>query len=515
MRHHRQLKSRKITNKAMANLITLKANDGSQVQFYDEIKASGGVKDVYFSPDKSYVVAFYRKPIGANDKQRIEDIVNVHRSRIFTNDATGKYWEQFFAWPRKIVEWNGLTGIVMPFYDKKFFFSDVDPNWGFMKDGQEKNGKWFASAKLFNRFVPDNQKGTFLSRLRMCLMVARAMRRLHAAGLAHSDLSYNNVLVDPISGNACIIDCDGLVVPQKFPPEVVGTPGFIAPEVMATRTLPVGNPQKKLPQISTDRHALSVLIYTFLLQRHPLDGGKVWDVDDTQRDDDLRYGEKALFIEHPTDFVNRVNKSQLSKPEFPQGSPDDRPYTICGPYLKKLFDRAFIDGLHNPPLRPSAAEWEEALVRTCDLLQPCNCNEKWYVFDNSTKPCCPYCGRKYEGQLPILNFYYAPSHGKFISENLRLMVYHQQTLYRWHVNNLVFPNEKVSPEDKKPVADFHFHNGQWILVNRQLSGLRDVTANKDVPIGDYVPLTEGRQILLDRSAGGRLVVVQLVSNPSK
>ena len=125
MRHHRQLKSRKITNKAMANLITLKANDGSQVQFYDEIKASGGVKDVYFSPDKSYVVAFYRKPIGANDKQRIEDIVNVHRSRIFTNEATGKYWEQFFAWPRKIVEWNGLTGIVMPFYDKKFFFSDA------------------------------------------------------------------------------------------------------------------------------------------------------------------------------------------------------------------------------------------------------------------------------------------------------------------------------------------------------------------------------------------------------
>lgn len=33
----------------MANLITLTAKDGSQVQFYDEIKASGGVKDVYFS----------------------------------------------------------------------------------------------------------------------------------------------------------------------------------------------------------------------------------------------------------------------------------------------------------------------------------------------------------------------------------------------------------------------------------------------------------------------------------
>lgn len=73
----------------MANKITLKAQDGSTVEFYDEIKAQGGVKDVYFSTDKTYVVAFYRKPINANDKARINDIVNVHRNRIFTNDAVG------------------------------------------------------------------------------------------------------------------------------------------------------------------------------------------------------------------------------------------------------------------------------------------------------------------------------------------------------------------------------------------------------------------------------------------
>lgn len=42
----------------MANKITLKAQDGSTVEFYDEIKAQGGVKDVYFSTDKTYVVAF-------------------------------------------------------------------------------------------------------------------------------------------------------------------------------------------------------------------------------------------------------------------------------------------------------------------------------------------------------------------------------------------------------------------------------------------------------------------------
>lgn len=79
----------------MANKVTLTATDGSTVEFYDEIKAQGGVKDVYFSVDKTYVVAFYRKAINANDKARINDIVNIHRNRIFTSDAVGQYWTAF------------------------------------------------------------------------------------------------------------------------------------------------------------------------------------------------------------------------------------------------------------------------------------------------------------------------------------------------------------------------------------------------------------------------------------
>ena len=67
----------------MANKITLTANDGSIVELYDEIKAQGGVKDVYFSHDKTYVVAFYRKPINANDRERITNIVGIYRQRIF------------------------------------------------------------------------------------------------------------------------------------------------------------------------------------------------------------------------------------------------------------------------------------------------------------------------------------------------------------------------------------------------------------------------------------------------
>ena len=62
----------------MASKITLTATDGTSVEFYDEIKAQGGVKDVYFSIDKTYVVAFYRTPVNANDKARINDIINIY-----------------------------------------------------------------------------------------------------------------------------------------------------------------------------------------------------------------------------------------------------------------------------------------------------------------------------------------------------------------------------------------------------------------------------------------------------
>lgn len=491
----------------MANKVTLTASDGSIVEFYDEIKAQGGVKDVYFSTDKTYVVAFYRKNLSPAEKDRLSNIVGPYHKRIFESPE-GNYWKEFLIMPTKMVKWNEKTGVVLPFYPKRFFFS------GGPFDGKEKEGKWFASAKLRNRFLPADQKGTWLSNVHMCLKIARAVRRLHAAGLAHSDLSYKNVLVDPISGNACIIDADELVVPGKYDAGVLGTPDFIAPEVMATRELKLGDPNKKLPSINTDRHALAVLIYMYLLNRHPLRGGKVWDIDPA-KDEAMSMGEKALFIEHPTDKTNRVKPQELDKSQLPQGDPTKLPYTICGPYLKKLFDRAFIDGLHNPLARPSAAEWEDALVKTCDLVQPCQnpkCEAHWYVFDNTTKPKCPFCGQEYKGQLPILNFYYAPSHGKYMSENYRLMVYDKQTLYKWHSNNLVSANEKTSAEDKKPVGDFHFHNGQWILINRRLPDMYDVTDKKPIAIGGYVPLTDGRQILLDKGQGGRLVVVQLVNN---
>ncbi|KAA6347273.1 hypothetical protein EZS27_005240 [termite gut metagenome] len=497
----------------MAKTIKINASDGSSVEFVDDIIGAGGMKDVYFSPDKSYVVAFFRDKQDFNAKDRLQNITSVYRERIF-NAAGGEYWKDLYCWPTKIVEYNGKLGLVCPTYQKHFFFSKGSINNDFLGiKGKEKEGKWFASAKNQNKFLAPEEKGDWFKYFQIGIRISRAVRRLHAAGLAHSDLSYKNVLIDPTTGHAAIIDIDGLVVPGKYPPDVLGTPDFIAPEVIATKQLKIGDNARKLPSIATDRHALAVMIYMYLLYRHPLRGGKVWDLDST-KDEELSMGLKALFVEHPTDKTNRVKIKDLHPSQLPQGDPDKIPYTVCGPYLKKLFDRAFIDGLHDSGKRPTAGEWEEALLKTVDLMQPCQnpkCWHKWFVFDNTTKPKCPFCGTEYRGKLPVLNLYSSRRTGSFTPDDYRLMVYHNQYLYQWHINRNISPNERLTDEQKKPVGYFVYHNNQWLLINQRLKDLEDKTDGKLIPIGQSVTLTNSKQLLLSKDEGGRLIIVQMVN----
>ena len=191
----------------MSNIVSTQAKDGSTVEFNYEDPKQGGVKDVYFAPDKSYVVAFYRKQLDYTGLLRLDKLVGKYREQIFESEG-GDYWKDIFCWPEKIVDYNGKTGIVVPAYQPHFFFEAES------KKGEEKEGKWFASARNYNRFVPKEEMGGLNTFLRVCLKLAQGVRRLHAAGLAHSDLSYKNCLIDPKSGSACIIDLDG---PRSLP----------------------------------------------------------------------------------------------------------------------------------------------------------------------------------------------------------------------------------------------------------------------------------------------------------
>jgi len=501
-------------------VVRIKAHDGSDVEFVDTIIGAGGMKDVYFAPDRSYVVAFFRKPADFKTKERLALLTGKYKDGIF-GSAEADYWRSVFCWPTKVVEHKGLLGVVAPTYSKQFFFEHGSADGDKFKiKGKEKEGKWFASALHQGQNLDPKERGTWMRYLQICLNISRAVRRMHLAGLSHSDLSYKNVLVDPVTGSACLIDIDGLVVPGKFPPDVVGTPDFVAPEVMSTLKLKEGDPKKHLPQRSTDQHALAVLIYMYLLYRHPLKGRKVWDPNDSSRDEELAMGEKALFIENEQDNSNRPTRKWLEMNEgprkmphlLPYADPDALPFKTLGPYLTKEFQRAFVEGLHNPSRRPAASDFETALLNTIDLVLDCanaSCRQRYFVYDGTTRPTCPFCRTPYGKSVPVFDLYNNRGAGKFTPDNLRLVGYHNQYLFKWHMNSSVPRSEKLTAADRKPVAYISWHQGRWMLVNQGMPALKDVKASKPIPIGQGVELVTGLQLLLDDQTGGRLVNVQV------
>ena len=92
------------------------------------------------------------------------------------------------------------------------------------------------------------------------------------------------------------------------------------------------------------------------------------------------------------------------------------------------------------------------------------------------------------------------------------MVYHNQYIYPWHTNRLVFPNEKLSEEQKQALGYFVKHQDKWILVNKNLPDLYDVNNKKTIPVGEHVVLEEGVKLLMERGIGGRLIHCQMANS---
>jgi hypothetical protein len=286
---------------------------------------------------------------------------------------------------------------------------------------------------------------------------------------------------------------------------------------MATKHLSITDTNRKLPRRETDLHALAVLIYMYLLYRHPLRGGQYFGQIDETEEENLMMGSKALFVEHPTNDKNRNFKREYGD-NLTKFSPwtdlKRTPYTITGPYLKDLFDQAFIKGLHNPIDRPPAVMWEEALIKTNDLKLKCSnstCEQRWFIYNNTLDTRCPFCNTKYSESIPILDFYYQFKVGVWKPENQRLVVYNNSTLHQWHSNKNVIRNEQLTEKQKVRDGYFSFFNGKWLFVNEKLTSLKDVTDDVDIPVGSFVELSNGKKLLLSKDDGGRVAIISIAN----
>ncbi len=466
----------------------------------------GGMKYTYFSPDKSYVVQFFNEPskIDINTRSRIEAIIGRYNptlpetkgGAIGNDEKMAEYFANRFCWPTNIVV-SPEFGLVSPAYPQNFFFGEGASKLLQLK-GKDKKSNWFTSSN--RRFLDKSELGDFRSMLQMSLLLARSIRRLHQAGLAHSDLSNNNVLIDPKTGNCVVIDIDSLVVPGLYPPEVAGTRGYIAPEVLSTMELDYSDPRRKTPSSYTDLHALAVLIYEYLFCRHPLMGPKIFSTASAEEDDFLGLGPQALFIEHPSDTSNR--------PVILRGEIKD-----LGPILEKLFLRAFVEGLHNPDLRPTAMEWERGLVQTWDLLHRCSnpdCEKKWFVMSDMNNPVCPFCKTKVTDKELVRFTLKQEVRGhngqwRLYSE---LDVVNNTPLFKWHIQSSIFPDEKA---DKTLQAYVCNHHNSWYLVNQSATGMISPLGNP-VPAGQAIHLENGTVFKASRDNRGILVEVTIKQN---
>ncbi len=448
--------------------------DGTFEDYGDAPINSGAEGEIHRSSQGNTVIKLY-----TNDKlppeergRRIDTLINeLNPTR---EDAN---WGELFTWPEKRI---------------------VQPRVGFRMRfaGGMKPLEHYYLPKAYARLKPE-ERGWFIGHIAAAIKLVSAASRLATKGLCYPDFSGKNVLIDPFDGRMVLLDCDSLTVPGKLPPTVEGTSSFRAPEIV-TRAIPI-------PSVKTDRHALAVLLYYWLLRWHPLLGNKVYDADDPNRDDLLRYGAQALYIEHPADTSNRASKQILKA-------------FMLGPDMEKLFRRAFVDGLHNPDRRPAPFQWQEALYHAYDQLVPCatpTCGWHSFVALPNSRLVCPMCQQPLK-QIASLPFLYLLPHNRTndptdyatdVSKAHYIAGWQGKTLHQWHIRpdaTAIYADATRIP-DTAPQAVFEYdtRTNQWYLNNLtqqpmffQLPGdapdmWHSWATNTSIPLSDTMSLQLG------------------------
>ena len=99
--------------------------------------------------------------------------------------------------------------------------------------------------------------------LRAGFFLADAFGALHLRGLCYRDVSIGNLFLEPASGRILVCDNDNVGVNGQDPGGVLGTPGFMAPEVLL---------QQARPGTASDLFSLAVLLFRLLTRHDPLRG---------------------------------------------------------------------------------------------------------------------------------------------------------------------------------------------------------------------------------------------------
>ena len=317
-------------------------------------------------------------------------------------------------------------------------------------------------------FMARRVEPTFRALITAGYQLAYAFWQLHAQGLCYRDISFGNVFFDPQTGDVRICDNDNVNVTGLTQSGVLGTPRFMAPEVVRGEAA---------PSAQTDRYSLAVLLFYLLEGGHPLDGAREARIRclDLPAMNKL-YGTEPIYIHAPGDDSNRPvpgihDNPRIFHPLYPEA-------------LRELFLRSFTEGLRAPGRRVTETQWCKALLHARDALAYCTeCGAQCF----SGGPCCWSCARPLR-LPPRLR----------IGERL-IVLNHDTRLFRDHLEE--------DRDFEEPVAEVSQKPGDascWGLRNLsevKWTFTRPDGSSADVPPGASVPLRTGNRVHFGKARG--------------
>lgn len=305
----------------------------------------GGQGDVYVvdynGVDKA--LKWYRQGAFINPTLFMENL----RSNVMNGAPTDE-----FLWPIDMVlPYGGTFGYVMDlapqgFYEATEFFI---------------NNVHFASFKVA---------------VDACLRIVSAFLVLHNRGYCYQDVSGGNFFINPTTGEVLICDNDN-VVPNRHQTGILGTPRYMAPEIVRGETT---------PNVHSDLYSIAVVIFMLLCVAHPLEGRSSLV---TVLTDELQlklYGTQPVFMMDPTIDTNRPN-SKVHHNFLAI-------WTCLPEHMRQLMVRAFSqDALQHPSHRPTEADWVRALARFRSEIISCGCGNEIFTQFGAAR-FCERCGKR-------------------------------------------------------------------------------------------------------------------------
>ena len=338
--------------------------------------------------------------------------------------------------------------------------------------------------KKLTELVAGQIDPSFLVLISAGIELSKAFRSLHNKGLCYKDISLQNAFLDVDNGDVLVCDNDNVTVNGSTIGGVIGTPDFMAPEIVRNEAVPTNK---------TDLYSLSVLIFYLFYIHHPLCGKRIlrikcWDLPARE----LLFGNDPVFIFDPDNLVNAAVADHIIDPAGEAGANAIRYWGIYPSAFNRTVLKAFTTGLNDPDSRVTALEWLTALASLRDSIYRCSCGTPNFYdgeltgASRSNSQKCWSCGR--DAKFP-----YRIRVGKSV-----VMLNADTKLYPHHMNDgrafdYSIPVAEVVRHPTNPAlwGLKNLSKVKWVVTLPD-GALRDAEAGQSAPLVANVRIDFGR-----------------------